>query len=288
MIQPEPQIWVTGAAGLIGEELVRSAARWFPSAKVRGLTRENVDLTDSAAIQSAFRQNPPQAVIHCAAMSRSPDCQAQPELARCINVEATRVLAELAAEIPFIFFSSDLVFDGQKGGYIETDAVHPLSIYAETKVAAEEIILRNPRHTVVRTSLNYGFSRSGLRTFNEEMVEAWRTGRKMSFFTDEFRCPIAVEATARAVWELVQQNPCGIYHLGGGERLSRWEMAQLIAARHPEVKPVLIAGSLRDYKGAPRSPDTSLNSAKLQALLSFPLPGLRQSLTQPLPEWAKS
>ena len=67
-------------------------------------------------------------------MSKSPACQANPELAHKINVDVTRCLAELASEVGFIFFSSDLVFDGKKGNYVETDEPNPLSVYAETKL----------------------------------------------------------------------------------------------------------------------------------------------------------
>ena len=75
------------------------------------------------------------------------------------------MLAELAAEIPFFFLSTDLVFDGQTGNYDESAPVNPLSIYAETKAAAERIVLANPRHTVLRLSLNGGTSPSGRPRF---------------------------------------------------------------------------------------------------------------------------
>ena len=84
--------------------------------------------------------------------------------------------------------------------------------------------------------------------------------------------------TARAVWELVALNKPGIYHIAGRERLSRWQIGQLVASRWLQLNPRLEPGSLLDYRGAPRSPDTSLNCAKAQQLLSFPLPGLKEWL----------
>jgi dTDP-4-dehydrorhamnose reductase len=266
--------WITGAGGLIGHQLVRVASTAAPAWQVWGLTRAQLDLADFSAVREAFRLHPPQLIIHCAALSRSPACQQNPALARRLNVELTRFLAELAADIPFIFFSTDLVFDGRQGNCDESAAVNPLSIYAETKVAAERIVLANPRHTVLRTSLNGGTSPTGDRGFNEEMRLAWQAGRTLTLFTDEFRCPIPATITARATWALTLQDKSGLYHLAGSERLSRWEIGQLVAARWPQLDPRLRPGSLRDYQGAPRSPDTSLNCAKIQALLSFPLPGL--------------
>jgi len=269
-----PLAWITGAGGLIGHQLVQLTPRFAPQFAVVGLTRAKLDLLDSAAVRRMFHEQKPAAVIHCAALSKSPDCQANPSLARKINVEATALLAELAANLPFIFFSSDLVFDGRQGNYRESDPVGPLSIYAETKAAAEQIILANPRHTVIRTSLNGGSSPRGDSGFNEQLRRAWKSGPTPRFFVDEYRSPIPAAATARATWELLIRGATGLYHVAGSERLSRAQIGRQLAARHPELNPQFELGSLRDYSGAPRAPDTSLNCAKAQAQLSFPLPGL--------------
>jgi dTDP-4-dehydrorhamnose reductase len=272
-------VWITGAGGLIGSHLVRTAPHLMPDAKVVGLTRERLDLTDFSAVRAEFRRQKPHLVIHCAALSRSPECEADPALARKLNVEVTALLAELAAEIPFIFLSSDLVFDGSTGHYGETATVNPLSVYAATKVAAEQILLANPNHTIIRTSLNGGTSPTGNRGFNEQMRRAWQAGQTLKLFTDEFRSPISAEVTARAIWELAALNKPGLYHVAGSERLSRWQIGQLLAARCPELQPKIVPGSLKEYTGAPRAPDTSLNCAKAQKLLPFRLPGLTEWLS---------
>lgn len=272
--QDKPAVWITGAGGLIGNYLLTLAPQFAPQFQAVGLTRTSLDLLDTAAVRRAFRQRRPVAIIHCAALSKSPECQANPPLAYKINVAATAVLAELAAEIPFIFFSTDLVFNGRKGNYAETDRVEPLNVYAATKVAAEQIVLANPRHTVLRTSLNGGTSPTGDRGFNEQMRFAWQSGQTLNFFEDEFRCPIPAIATARATWELLGKKQTGLFHVAGAERLSRVAIGEALAARWPQLKPTFRAGSLREYQGLPRPADTSLNCAKVQTQLSFPLPDL--------------
>ena len=271
-VNQSPTAWVTGAGGLIGHHLVQAAPAtgW----QVIGLTRPQLDLTDFAAVRRVFADHRPQLVIHCAALSKTPLCQENPALAHTLNVAVTAQLAELAADIPFIFFSSDLVFDGREGNYDESGQPNPMNVYAETKLAAEQLVLRQPRHTVIRTSLNGGCSPTGDRGFNEEMRRAWQAGKTLKLFTDEFRCPMAAAVTARAVWSLAGQSKPGLYHLAGGERLSRWQIGLLLAARWPHLKPRLEAGALRDYHGPPRAPNTTLNCAKIQALLPFRLPGL--------------
>jgi dTDP-4-dehydrorhamnose reductase len=270
----EPVAWITGAGGLIGSHLCRLATQCAPGWRVLGLTRRELELTDFAAVRARFQQDRPALVIHTAALSKSPACQADPALARRANVDVTACLAELAAGIPFVFFSTDLVFDGRQGHYRESDPPNPLSVYGETKVAAERVVLANPRHLVVRTSLNGGVSPSGDRGFNEEMRRAWAGGRTLRLFVDEFRCPIPAPVTAQATWALALGGNAGLYHVAGSQRLSRWEIGQLVAARCPELNPRLEPASLQEYRGAPRPADTTFDCGKAQARLPFALPGL--------------
>jgi len=266
--------WITGANGLIGNYLVQTAPRFAPRWRVRAVTREQLDLLDFETVKREFKKDRPQLVIHCAAISAAGEAQKNPALARRVNVEVTKLLTELVAEIQFVFFSTDLIFDGRRGNYTETDAPNPLHIYGETKAAAEEIVLKNPRHLVVRTSLNYGASRTGSRSFNEQLRLALQTGQGMTLFTDEFRSPIPAVETARAVWELAGKNCAGIYHVAGAKKLSRWQIGQLLVKRWPEIKTKLKPGSAKDFSGPPRALDTSLDISKAQNVLSAPLSGL--------------
>jgi dTDP-4-dehydrorhamnose reductase len=273
-------VWITGAGGLIGSHLVQTAPKFAPDRQIAALARRQLDLTDFAAVARAFSEQRPEAVVHCAALSRVAICESDPVLASKVNVEVTRHLCELAADIPLFLFSTDVVFDGKKGGYVEADPVHPLSVYAETKTRAEQIVLMNPRHTVLRTSLNTGLSPTGDRSFTEQMRRALERGERLRLYADEYRCPIPATVTARAVWELLGRGRPGLYHLAGSERLSRWEIGQLLMERWPQFAGTVERSSVESHRGPARCPDTSLNCSKLQALLSFPLPGLTQWLEE--------
>ena len=265
-------IWVTGAGGLIGSYLVRELSQ--RGCPVRGLSHKDLELTDCKAVLETFLKEKPSAVIHCAALSSSVVCEEKPGLARKVNVFTTRFLSDLCHNIPFFFFSTDLVFDGQKGNYQPEDPVNPLSMYAQTKAEAEELVLTQPGHTVIRTSLNGGISPKGNRGFNEEIRNAWQAGKELCFFTDEFRCPIAARLTARIVVELLEKRIAGIVHVAGGGRFSRYEIAQLLAKRYPEQEALMRPGSLKEYSGAPRSPDTSLDISATEEFLGWKIPAL--------------
>ncbi|MDF0650738.1 MAG: NAD(P)-dependent oxidoreductase [Nitrospira sp. LK265] len=270
-----PRAIVTGAAGLIGQYVVKSASRWAPGRQVHGLARAELDLTDSVSVERTWQSIKPDMVIHCAALSRTRDCEQHPQLAHRVNVEATAYLARLSKDIPFIFLSSGEVFDGNRSWYREEDAPNPINFYGKTKLEAEQLVLRNPRHTVVRIVLTAGTSQHGDRSFVEDMCHAAKSGKPVMLYGDEFRCPLPAGVIARAIWELSAKDLPGLYHLGGRERLSRWEIGQALLPWYPELQGHLVEGLAHDHSGAPRPADLSLNCEKIQAILSFPLPGFR-------------
>src|SRR5262249_37501460 len=127
---------------------------------------------------------------------------------------------------------------------------------------------------------NGGTSPAGDRGFNEVLRCAFAAGKTLQLFTDEFRSPIHAAVTARAVWELAAADRPGLYHIAGTKRMSRLDLGRLMAERWPQLNPKIQPESLVSYVGAPRSPDTSLNCAKVQQHLSFPLPGLSEWLAE--------
>ncbi len=270
---------VTGAAGLIGQYIVKTAPRWAPDWDVKGLARADLDLTDRVRVERAWQSIKPNAVIHCAALSRTKDCEQDPNQARRINVEVTAHLAQLSQDIPFIFLSSAEVFDGKTGWYGEADEPNPINVYGKTKLEAERVVLQNPRHTVVRIVLTAGTSQNGDRSFVEDMCQVAKAGKDVTLYADEFRCPLPAGVIARAVWELVDRKQPGLYHLGGSERLSRWDIGEALLPWYPELKGRLIQGSARNHAGSPRPSDLSLRCDKIQRLLSFRIPGFREWLT---------
>jgi dTDP-4-dehydrorhamnose reductase len=272
------RIWVTGAAGLIGNTIVKSASRWAPDFEMIPLGRGDFDLTDFTAVDERFRRDDPDGVIHCAGMSRPTDCEMDLAAARSINADATGHLAELFADRHLVYLSTDIVLDGCKGAYVEEDSPNPLNDYGRTKLAGEEAVRKHRSHTVVRLALNFGQSIQGDRAFNEQMHRQLAEGKAFSLFEDEYRTPLSAEVTARALWELTRHRVGGLFLLGGAEKVSRWQIGKALYERWGDLPGQIRPGSLKDYDGPPRAADLSLNCRKIQALLSFPLPGFHEWL----------
>jgi len=266
-------VWITGAGGLIGSHLARLAGRILPGRTVIPLRHAELELEDAGDVAARFTRERPGIILHCAALSRSPACQADPARARRLNVEVPRTLAGLSDQALVVLFSTDLVFDGKSGGgYREDDPPNPLMVYGETKVEAEAVVRSHPHHLIVRTSLNAGPSPTGDRAFDEDLRRAWQAGKTASLFQDEIRSPIAAAETARAVLELVRTGARGTVHVAGGERLSRHDLGQMIASRSPGLSPRIAKTWVREFQGGRRPTDISLDVSRAERLLGRQMP----------------
>jgi dTDP-4-dehydrorhamnose reductase len=110
------------------------------------------------------------------------------------------------------------------------------------------------------------------------MCRVAKAGKDVTLYADEFRCPLPAGVIARVIWELVDRKQPGLYHLGGSERLSRWEIGETLLPWCPELKGHLVKGSAGNHVGSPRPADLSLRCDKIQSFLSFRIPGFREWL----------
>jgi dTDP-4-dehydrorhamnose reductase len=219
-------------------------------------------------------------VLHAAAQASVAECFRRPDQARRINAEGSALLAELAdrAGARFVQVSTDLVFDGERGGYREEDEPSPLSVYGRTKVEAERAVLAFPRTAVVRVSLLFGPSVVGRPSFFDEQIAALREQRPCQLFEDEWRTPLSLITAARALLAVAHSDYAGVLHLGGPERMSRLEMGWRLA-EFLGCKPSVLLPAPRNVGSVePRPRDTSLDSSRWRQ--QFP--------DQPWPTWEEA
>jgi dTDP-4-dehydrorhamnose reductase len=282
---------VTGASGHLGGYLLRelvgrgetvvawSGGRRGPG---EGVELRPVDLCEPDAVQDAFQAARADVCVHAAALATVADCWKEPERARRVNVDATRFLTELTDRngVRFVFVSTDLVFDGERGSYREGDATAPLSVYGRSKRDAEGLVVSTPRGAVVRVSLLFGPSLAGRATFFDQQLDALRGGRPVPLFQDEWRTPLSLLSAARGLVAVARSDVSGIVHFGGPERLTRWEMGRRLAA-YVRADDSALVPTLRQDVAAPepRPRDVSLDSARFRDLLpAVRLPAWEQAL----------
>jgi len=277
------RILLTGASGFLGGVFCRCLAREHEITGLSqtrqvcqpGVRARQLDLTDARALEELLEAGRFDAVIHAAALSSPNQCQEQPELSRRVNVEATRVLADLCAEagLPLVFTSTDLVFDGTGSLYAEDAPPSPVSLYGEHKVLAEEAVLsRHPAGGLVcRLPLMFGRSEPGAACFLDGFLACARRGETLRLFEDEYRSPADAADVARGLVLMLERKARGILHLGGPERLSRLEFGQRLRdalealGQGPSLR--LEAARQADVPmAAPRPRDVSLASSRAIAL----------------------
>jgi dTDP-4-dehydrorhamnose reductase len=272
------QILVSGASGQLGGYLLRelrkqdvSLTAWSGSRtkSLFGFPLHKVNLADDQEIITAFQHARPSVIIHGGAISTIADCFRERERANQVNTHATRVLAELAAQAGarLLFISTDLVFNGEQGAYRETDAPAPLSVYGQTKAAAEKAVLAFPGHVVVRMSLLFGPTIVGRPAFFDNQVASLRAGKPVTLFEDECRTPLSYLSAARGLLSLAKSSFAGILHFGGPERLSRVEMGRRLAAFLGLSPSVIVKATRSSFPSPePRARDVSLDSSRWRQL----------------------
>lgn len=274
------RILLTGASGKLGSYLLQhlqssphAVVAWSgtQAGKYFDIPLEAVDLADRSAIENAFKRAKPDAVIHTAARSSVAECLEKPDLAQSVNVHATALLADLAAQQSsrMVHVSTDMVFNGGQGNYSEQAEPAPLSSYGRSKLAAEEPVLVHPSHVVVRVALLFGPTIVGRPAFFDQMQTAVRESQPFRLFHDEWRTPLSLRTAAQHLLAAADDAASGVFHLGGPERMSRLEMGQRLAAHLGLSAECLVSTSLADATAPePRPADLSLDSSRWQT--AFP------------------
>jgi dTDP-4-dehydrorhamnose reductase len=269
-----PRLLLTGASGFLGYNLLQqdlSAWDVFAITNQRKYSFVNAQPVNSniayePLLKEVFNYVNPHAVIHLAAISNANFCEEHEGLSNQINVNATVLLAQLCAEknIPFVFTSTDLVFDGQQGNYTEGAFVNPLSIYGKQKVEAEQKLFRvYPNACVLRMPLMFGNGGLYAQSFMHPFLHKLQQGESLQLFTDEYRSIVGGKSAAGGILLALENNWQGLFHLGGKERISRYDFGLLLCNVFGINSSLIIPTLQKDVKmAAPRPPDVSLNSTK--------------------------
>ena len=273
------RVVVTGASGQLGTYLVdwlvaegHDTVAWSRSTRGErgGQPLVPVDLTDAVLTERALAEADPDVIVHAAAMSAAEQVRDNPTQAQAINVEGTRRLADWCGRRSrrLVYTSTDLVFDGTKSWYREDDPAEPILAYGRTKRAAEPYVLAIPPGLVARVSLLYGPSRCGRESFFSRTLAAIRAGKPQFLFDDEFRTPLDLATAALLLERLSISDHEGIIHVGGTERVSRFELMSRAAAALGLDASLVRANHRCDVAlPEPRPADVSLDTTRLASLL---------------------
>ncbi len=226
---------VIGASGQVGHQLVnhlkkqgRDVVGTYAEHPVSGLLR--LDLRLPAECESRVLEVRPDLVLCAAGMTHVDKCEAEPALARAINVEGPLACARAADKVgaKFVYYSTEYVFDGVAGPYREEDPIRPLSVYGRSKAEAEAALARDhPSALIIRTTVVYGPEIQG-KNFVYQLLTRGSKGEPMRAPDDQISSPTYNEDLALATLRLVEMKQSGVFHITGPDILDRFAFARVV------------------------------------------------------------
>ncbi len=231
-----------------GHKLILLSSRINKLKQYEGYDYHRVNSLSFKDIKTLCYDMKPDIIINTAGFTDVDKCEDDRKTAWDLNVTLVEYLASISRVIDshLITFSSDYVFDGNRGPYIEEDRPNPINFYGKTKHAMENACLSNlNKITVVRTNSIYGYSSTGKVDFIRWVLYKLEQGYGVNIVTSQYCNPTYVEDIAVAVNKIITKKRTGVYHIGGTDWLNRYDIAlktaRVFGYDETLIKPVAVA-----------------------------------------------
>jgi len=278
---------ITGVSGLLGNNLAWCLRdRWdivglYHSHPVRieGIETRGVDLSCERQAARCLVGVDPKVIIHCASLANVDQCEKGPELTERVNVDATRYVARHCAEdVLLVYISTDSVYDGKRGDYVESDPIGPANVYGRSKYEGELQAARHPRALILRTNL-FGWNIQDKHSLGEFVLDALKSGRTLRGFKDSIISSIYTFELAEVIHQAIKKELTGTYNCASSTAMSKYEFALCLADRFALNRELIEPISIDEFSlVAPRGKNLSMNVSKLSAALGHELPTIETSI----------
>ena len=282
-------ILITGGSGLLGLNWALAVREKFNvtlglhdrKANLKDTRSILLDLDSKEALTRALEAFQPQLVIHAAGLTSVEQCEANPTLAKHINVDLTQNLAIVCTRlnIPMVYISTDHLFSGNESLVHEDYPVSPVNVYAKTKAEAETCVLdSDAKALIIRTNF-YSWGTSYRQSFSDMVINHLRVGKKISLFKDVYYTPILIEPLVYAVHELVHKKAKGIFNIVGDDRISKYDFGLKLAKEFNLDNDLIDEGKIIDKPSLVNRPhDMSLSNEKVSNYLGRKMGGLDEHI----------
>jgi dTDP-4-dehydrorhamnose reductase len=293
LVETSLRILVIGKNGQVASEFAR--IKWPDAFTVTQVGRAECDLSNPSCIGDVVETARPDLVINAAAYTAVDRAESEPDLAMTVNAQAPGEMARACAKrgVPFIHFSTDYVFDGTKTApYVESDPVHPVSVYGATKEAGEAAIRAAlDQHVIMRTS--WVFAGHGAN-FVKTMLRLASSRPELRVVADQKGAPTAAADIAQAAADVARaaqegRAVWGTFHFTSADPTTWHGFAEAIVeealpeSARPKVTPITTA----DYPTPARRPANSvLDCARIGSAYGIAQPSWRVALKKALAELA--
>ncbi len=284
---------ITGIAGVAGFNAFHYFRARYPGQVFGIRQRDNwrldgegvaaCDAEDFDGLRRLFDEHRFGSVLNCAGNCALKSCELDPTMAWRINVDGVRNLLRVIGQesTRVVHLSIDLVFSGTgTGDHVEHHPTDPVTVYGETMVAAEQLLLdQSPKACLLRISLPMGISFNGHAGAIDWIQSRFKNNRPATLYFDEIRTPTYTDCLNELCETMLANSLVGLFHAGGPRRLSLYQIAQIVN-RIGGYDPKLLMGIPRVEAGPmpPRAGNVSLDSSKLAVALGH----------QPFDPWPSS
>lgn len=269
---------ITGGAGQLGTEL--SLLLENNKSPFIAYNSEEMNILNKKSIEKKISTEKPTVVFHCAAYTAVDKAEDDDkELNWVVNVEGTRNVAEVCKsfDIPFVYVSTDYVFDGQSSDeFKEDDDKHPLNQYGKAKLAGERVVLDTlDKYWIIRTSWVFGEYGNNFVFTMKKLAEKYD---ELTVIDDQIGRPTWTRTLAEFMLYLVEKNqPFGTYHLSNEGSCSWYEFAKEILKDEPvKVQPI----KSKDYPQKAERPKISVMNLDKSKNTGFVIPHWKEALNQ--------
>jgi dTDP-4-dehydrorhamnose reductase len=283
------KLFITGVSGLLGlnfalqcqKQYTVSGAYFNHPVSIPGVKTLRLDLTSQAATEKAAQDIRPDIIVHTAALADVDECEANPDLAHRLNVVAARNVATVANTmgLRLVHISTDQLFNGERLWKAETDAPAPINRYGSTKWLAEKQVLETcPQALVIRTNF-FGWGTAYKRSFSDWILRGLEEQRELTLFSDVYFTPILINQLIDVITSLVRSGATGVFHVAGGERLSKYTFARRLAETFNYPSDLIRPISVDEFSfKAQRPKEMSLACGKAELHLRTRMPLLQDGL----------
>ncbi|MDN3509275.1 MAG: sugar nucleotide-binding protein [Candidatus Neptunochlamydia sp.] len=260
---------VIGSNGFIGKHLCKAIQPKYHTA--RKDAPYHIDLK-APSLDTIPTQSLRYAII-AAACANITHCETHLDETHQINVEGTLKLTKLLLDkgIFPVLFSSDYVFSGKKGDYLEGSSLGATTVYGRQKAELESRIhnVSGGNHLILRLSKIYSLERDD-GTLLDEMAKNLTEGLSLKAATDQIFCPLVIDDLVAVILKLIENNHKGLLNLGGKDKVSRFQLAEKLAITLDVSKGNVHPIQLNELNPLVSRPtNTSLISEKVFDLLDY-------------------
>jgi len=274
------KLLVLGGSGLIGHAIVKKSKNEFDVLTTyyrNSVAIDNVNSfecyfpNDLDKLEEVVKKEKPDVVVNTIGYSNIDFCESNKNNTEMLHVETTERICNICEsnDSKQIFLSSDYVFDGEKGGYSENDIPNPVNFYGLSKLKAEQLILKSPINTVIRTSVIYDWDYRA-RFFNS-VIKNLQNNQEFKATTDVYNSVTLLDNLVESIFKVIKLDQNGIFHVVDSTCMNRYEFAKIIAKKFQLDEKLIKTVSVQDDSKniAKRPKNACLNNSKAKKELGL-------------------